>query len=139
MNEQPTKKLELGATIEDGRVIFTIRDNGPGIPDVIQSTLFEPFVTHGKRGGTGLGMAIVLKIITTHKGVIRFDTAPGEGTCFYIDLPQFHSAGAELGSISQVKDAPKPPLSTLSPRVGQVNRGTPIMPPPPPPAPMGPE
>lgn len=64
-----------------------ISDNGPGIPEAIRESFFEPFVTYGKRGGTGLGTAIAKSIIDAHDGEICFETYPGEGTTFYIRLP----------------------------------------------------
>lgn len=66
---------------------IVIVDNGPGIPDEIQQNLFEPFVTFGKRGGTGLGTAIAKSIIDAHKGDITFQSNKTEGTIFYLRLP----------------------------------------------------
>ncbi|MBF0395822.1 MAG: AAA family ATPase [Desulfobacterales bacterium] len=63
------------------------KDNGPGISEHIKSTIFEPFVTFGKSHGTGLGMAIVKKIVTAHQGSIDFETEIGKGTTFKIFLP----------------------------------------------------
>jgi len=50
--------------------------------------LFEPFVTHGKSHGTGLGMAIVKKIIKAHNGDISFETEVGKGTKFILQIPK---------------------------------------------------
>ncbi len=63
----------------------TIRDNGEGIPDDIQSYLFDPFIT-SKSQGNGLGLALVAKIISDHGGVIEFDSVP-KRTEFRIMLP----------------------------------------------------
>jgi signal transduction histidine kinase len=65
-----------------------VADNGHGIPEEIRNRLFDPFVTHGKRRGTGLGTAIVKSIVEAHHGRIRFETATGEGTTFFIILPK---------------------------------------------------
>ena len=67
--------------------MFELRDEGPGIPEAIRERLFEPFVTHGKAHGTGLGMPIVRGIVEAHRGTIRFETETGEGTTFFIELP----------------------------------------------------
>jgi signal transduction histidine kinase len=72
-------------------VLFSIRDNGNGIPSEIQSTLFEPFVTFGKKKGTGLGLASVKRIVELHHGTISFTSSPGIGTEFIITIPE-HSA-----------------------------------------------
>lgn len=70
-------------------VTVTVRDSGPGIPKDIQNTLFDAFVTTGKREGTGLGTSIVKSIIDAHFGNINFETS-AEGTCFTITLPKVH-------------------------------------------------
>jgi signal transduction histidine kinase len=67
---------------------ITVEDNGNGIPMEIRDTLFEPFVTHGKKKGTGLGLTIVKKVIEHHKGTITFTSEIGKGTEFVILLPR---------------------------------------------------
>ena len=62
-----------------------IQDNGPGLPDDIAGDVFEPFVS-GKNNGTGLGLALVSKIISDHDGRIGVDSVPGK-TVFRISLP----------------------------------------------------
>jgi signal transduction histidine kinase len=64
-----------------------VRDNGPGIPKVIWSTLFQPFTSHGKQSGTGLGLAIAKGIVEAHGGEITFDSKKGAGATFRIRLP----------------------------------------------------
>jgi two-component system nitrogen regulation sensor histidine kinase GlnL len=64
-----------------------VRDNGPGVPDDIVAHLFEPFVTT-KSSGTGLGLALVAKIINDHGGVIECDSLPRR-TAFRILLPMY--------------------------------------------------
>ena len=62
-----------------------IQDNGPGLPDEIAGDVFEPFVS-GKDNGTGLGLALVSKIISDHDGWVGVDSVPGK-TVFRISLP----------------------------------------------------
>ncbi len=62
-----------------------IIDNGPGIAPDIAADIFEPFVS-GRENGTGLGLALVSKIISDHEGWISVDSAPGR-TVFRISLP----------------------------------------------------
>ncbi len=141
MNEQIVKKLEIAASCSEGKVTFTIQDNGPGIPEEVQAHMFEPFITHGKKDGTGLGMAIVLKIVRAHGGNISFATAPGAGTCFTITVPQFHTRGADLVTKS-VAESPAPmPSSASATSVTPVHNlqdklPAPILPPPAPEQPM---
>src|SRR5206468_2332195 len=47
-------RITVSGRVSDGEVEICVRDNGPGIPDDIKDNLFEPFVTAGKKGGTGL-------------------------------------------------------------------------------------
>ncbi|SIS74903.1 two-component system sensor histidine kinase NtrB [Phaeovulum vinaykumarii] len=63
-----------------------IIDDGPGIPPEIASDLFEPFVS-GRENGTGLGLALVSKIVNEHSGWISLDSVPGR-TIFRISLPR---------------------------------------------------
>jgi two-component system, NtrC family, sensor kinase len=67
------------------RLFVTVRDNGPGIPDEILATLFEPFITKEKSNGTGLGLAIVKQYITAHGGDISVHN--DNGAVFTITLP----------------------------------------------------
>ena len=60
----------------DVPLLVAVRDNGPGIPDDIRPHLFEPFVT-SKPSGSGLGLALVAKIIGDHGGLIEVDSRPG--------------------------------------------------------------
>ncbi|MBF9031537.1 PAS domain-containing sensor histidine kinase [Rhodobacterales bacterium HKCCE3408] len=62
-----------------------IVDDGPGIPPDIATDIFEPFVS-GRENGTGLGLALVSKIISDHDGLITLDSVPGR-TVFRISLP----------------------------------------------------
>ncbi|WP_376091358.1 nitrogen regulation protein NR(II) [Roseomonas sp. CCTCC AB2023176] len=64
----------------------SVRDNGPGIDDDVRATLFEPFVTT-KRGGQGLGLALVAKLVADHGSLIECDSRPGR-TVFRLSLPQ---------------------------------------------------
>ena len=60
-------------------------DDGPGISPAIAADIFEPFVS-GRENGTGLGLALVSKIVSEHEGWISVDSAPGR-TAFRISLP----------------------------------------------------
>ena len=67
-------------------VRVTVRDNGPGIPADAREKVFRPFFTT-KKTGTGLGLALVQKIIVTHNGRISAAAWPGGGASFQVILP----------------------------------------------------
>ena len=79
-------RLEVDRS-EDGNLVLTFSDDGPGVSEEIRERLFESFTTHGKQGGTGLGLAIVQSIIEDHGGNVTVDSMPGR-TAFKITLPQ---------------------------------------------------
>jgi len=66
-------------------LVVSVRDNGPGIPDDIRPNLFDAFVS-SKPSGSGLGLALVAKIISDHGGLIEVDDRPGR-TEFRLHLP----------------------------------------------------
>jgi two-component system, NtrC family, nitrogen regulation sensor histidine kinase GlnL len=66
-------------------LVVSIRDNGSGIPDEMRAHLFDAFVTN-KSTGTGLGLALVAKIVNDHGGAIEYDSEPGR-TIFRVMLP----------------------------------------------------
>lgn len=82
--------LSLRLRGKDGRpaalpLQIEISDDGPGIPPEIAADIFEPFVS-GRENGTGLGLALVSKIISDHEGWISVDSVPGR-TVFRVSLP----------------------------------------------------
>jgi len=79
----------------DGRMArLEIRDTGPGIPDEIRDKIFDPYFTT-KAKGTGLGLALVYRIIQDHNGLITFDTGP-RGTTFRVDLRVVEKRGHKM-------------------------------------------
>ncbi len=82
-----SERVELPLTV-------AVRDNGPGIPDDIRPHLFEPFVT-SKTSGSGLGLALVAKLMGDHGGLIEVDSRPGR-TEFRLHLPVLSERDAEF-------------------------------------------
>lgn len=74
-------------------LMIEIQDNGPGVPDAIKEHMFDPFVT-SKSTGTGLGLALVAKLIADHGGIIECDSEP-ERTIFRVLLPMQESRATE--------------------------------------------
>jgi signal transduction histidine kinase/putative methionine-R-sulfoxide reductase with GAF domain len=79
--------FRLTVEARSDRLVMSFADTGTGIPPEIEARLFEAFATSGKRGGTGLGLAMVRKIVQEHEGEITYSTMPGQGTTFVISLP----------------------------------------------------
>jgi len=79
--------LRITSQRVNGTVVVEFSDNGCGMPDDVKARIFEPFFTYKKRYGTGLGMAIVKKIIDDHKGRIEVESRIGEGTTVKFFLP----------------------------------------------------
>jgi signal transduction histidine kinase len=68
-------------------VEIRVSDTGRGIPELIRSKLFEPFVSHGKENGTGLGLTVVQKIVQDHGGDVAVEKTSPAGTVFRLLLP----------------------------------------------------
>ncbi len=79
-------KLYVHARVKGGRLVLDLRDEGPGVPQELHERLFEPFVTHGKKGGTGLGLAVARRFVEDHGGQLEL-LPEGKGACFRIQLP----------------------------------------------------
>jgi urea transport system substrate-binding protein len=84
----PTIRIRTEVT-HDNCAIVRIADNGPGITDEIKRQLFDPFFTTKPMGkGTGLGLSISYHIVVDkHKGSLRCESVPGQGTEFLIEIP----------------------------------------------------
>src|SRR5216117_1718919 len=81
---------------ENGSVRLSVRDNGIGIPPAYHRGIFELFgrvpgreqeVDGRAVGGTGVGLAIVKRIVEAHRGSVAVESAPGAGSCFTVRLP----------------------------------------------------
>lgn len=79
--------LTLTTELIDSQVVIRLADTGSGIPADLLPRIFEPFVTHGKKNGTGLGMAIAKSVVEAHGGQISVQSAVGSGTTVEIRLP----------------------------------------------------
>ncbi len=76
------------------RALVEIEDTGPGIPDEIRARIFEPFFTT-KASGTGLGLAVVRRIVEGHGGTVAIRSGPGSGTVFVLHFPLGPEAAVE--------------------------------------------
>jgi two-component system nitrogen regulation sensor histidine kinase GlnL len=82
----PGSKARVSLPLE-----FCVKDNGPGIPEDLMPHLFDPFVTT-KPSGSGLGLALVAKIVGDHGGIVECESQPRH-TVFRVLMPMFTAAG----------------------------------------------
>ena len=80
-------RVRVVAVGSNNRVEISVSDNGAGIPNEIRHDLFQPFVTFGKSDGTGLGLAVVQKIVRDHGGNVAVESTGSHGTTFKVTLP----------------------------------------------------
>ena len=84
--------VTISAMMRDGSVRVAVSDRGPGIPEAFRDRIFEKFAQADgsdtrRKGGTGLGLSIAKAIVERSGGTIGYETAAGQGTTFYFDLP----------------------------------------------------
>jgi len=72
---------------DDGQVWFSVQDTGKGMSEDVQEKIFHPFYTT-KDKGTGLGLAVINKIVTDHHGAITVSSVAGSGSTFTVRLPK---------------------------------------------------
>ena len=80
-------KIGVKALGVNNHIEISVTDNGSGIPEEIRDDVFQPFVTFGKAEGTGLGLAVVQKIVRDHDGEVTVESSGRDGTTFKLTLP----------------------------------------------------
>lgn len=88
--EEEVMLIEINVDEEEANYKITISDNGMGMTEEVKKKIFSPNFTT-KSTGSGLGLAMVQQIISTHNGEIWFESELGKGTSFYISLPKYES------------------------------------------------
>jgi signal transduction histidine kinase len=78
------------AFVENGRLVFTVRDFGDGLPLGQEARIFDPFFTT-RTNGTGLGLALARRVAQLHGGKITATNAEGGGALFRVEIPASNS------------------------------------------------
>lgn len=94
--------VQVGVTTQNSYLVIRVKDTGVGIAPADQRRLFEKFYRIKRRDtitikGTGLGLAIVKSIIERHNGRVWMESQPGQGSTFYIALPQAELTAGQEG------------------------------------------
>lgn len=84
--------IKINLTQQGENAVFSVADNGRGIPEAEQARIFDRFhqvdsSNERERGGTGLGLSIVRSVVEAHGGRVTLTSVLGEGTTFFVELP----------------------------------------------------
>jgi PAS domain S-box-containing protein len=111
---QPTRRIDIHTSIdEEGSVVFSIFDNGPGIASADLPHVFDSFFST-KDTGIGIGLAICQSIIAAHGGSILGSNRPNGGAHFHFALPVPAVDGADSGVTEFIRQTNQPALRTKS-------------------------
>jgi signal transduction histidine kinase len=100
MDKEPGS-VEIACRPDGDHYVFSVADNGPGIPDSIRGRLFEPFVRGPvpgarRREGTGLGLSFVRSAIEQGGGRVWVESAAGQGTRVFFTVPAGNNGDAAI-------------------------------------------
>lgn len=99
--DKPEGRVHVGCRAADGGYEFYVSDNGPGIAARHQEKIFQLFQTLAPRDrveSTGVGLALVKKIVELYGGRVWVDSEPGRGSTFYFTLPRSPAGAVETGN-----------------------------------------
>ena len=96
-------RIRIALSIDSEWVVLRIADNGPGVPESIRVTLFQPFISEGKQSGTGLGLTLAHKVAQEHGGYVTLeDSKPGR-TVFALCLARSKLLEFSIAASSHVE------------------------------------
>lgn len=96
----------------DDTYVFTITDQGPGVPEMVQKKIFYPFFSTKPDRDAGMGLAIVHALATKQGGVVTFESEPGEATAFHVTFERPDSM-EDTGKVIVKRNQPKDELRIL--------------------------
>jgi signal transduction histidine kinase len=92
--------LTISVAVVDGRLRIDVRDSGPGIAAADTAKIFQPLFTT-KPQGVGLGLSISRAFARSNGGDLTFESTPGQGATFFLDLPIAPLAAGETPAVAQ--------------------------------------
>jgi signal transduction histidine kinase len=92
-------RIDVICRVTESGTEIRVADNGPGIPAAIADTLFQPFVSHGKEKGIGLGLTVVQSIMQQHQGEASVESTGAGGTVFRLFFPAVPGSRVEGGAV----------------------------------------
>jgi signal transduction histidine kinase len=94
-------RVAVRGAVEGDAVVLRVSDNGPGVPPEDRLRVFRPFFTTKEAGkGTGMGLAIVWRVLHEHRGTIAVTPSDEGGACFTVRLPRATTLAAATGAAS---------------------------------------
>ena len=91
--EDGTGRVQLRGWSQDGQLLLSVKDNGPGIKPEDRARIFTPFfTTKGPGRGMGLGLTIAWRVVQSLGGTLEIESTPGHGACFTLRVPRTQSA-----------------------------------------------
>jgi len=87
LDQDGQRQVTLSITTQEKEIIYRVKDNGAGMSEAVEASLFKEFITTKGINGTGFGLMTTKKIIEEHDGTIGFRTEPGNGSEFIICIP----------------------------------------------------
>lgn len=111
VRDQRVRRVAIRAEERGRRVLVSVEDTGPGIPDDKLQTVFEPFYTTRPDGeGAGLGLALARGVVSEHQGEIWAERAAGGGARFVVSLPTIRTPSSDavssLAHSAELKEVP---------------------------------
>lgn len=88
VRSRATTNFTIGEVRHKAIASIEIEDNGPGVPEALQESVFYPLVT-GRPDGTGLGLSVAQDLVSRHGGLVEFESRPGK-TVFFVRIPLGH-------------------------------------------------